>query len=139
MTNSASGRDGRQVRDTLDRINSLWLQGRAADLAPLIHDDVVMVFPGFTGRAQGQGEFLAGFDEFCRNATVRDFQVSDRQIDVIGSVAVATFAFEMVYERDGQAYRSTGRDQWVFQEEEEAWRAVWRTMLEITENPLGDG
>jgi hypothetical protein len=47
--------------------------------------------------------------------------------------AVAIFQYEMVYERSGERYRSTGRDLWVFQGEGDAWIAVWRTMLEMQE------
>ena len=136
MTTPEDGRDGRQVADTLDRINALWLRGRVDDLAPFLHDEIVMVFPGFAGKAEGQEVFLAGFKDFCENARVRDFEESDRQIDVIGRVAVATFAFNMIYERDGKAYRSTGRDQWVFENAQGAWRAVWRTMLDVAEEQL---
>jgi len=138
MTTSEAVGDGRHVAETLDRINALWLQGRVDDLAPFLHDEIVMVFPGFAGKAEGKEVFLAGFKDFCENARVRDFEESDRQIDVIGQVAVATFAFNMIYERDGKAFRSTGRDQWVFESAQGAWRAVWRTMLDVAEEPISD-
>ena len=85
MMTSEAGGDGRQVAETLDRINALWLQGRVDDLAPLLHDEIVMVFPGFAGKAEGKEVFLAGFKDFCENARVRDFEESDLQIDYPGS------------------------------------------------------
>ena len=41
------------VTATIRRINRVWLEGRIEDLGPMVHPEVVMVFPGFTGRMQG--------------------------------------------------------------------------------------
>jgi len=121
------------VTATIRRINRVWLEGRIEDLGPMVHPEVVMVFPGFTGRMQGRQEFLAGFQDFCENAKVQEFRDHDHQSDIAGDTAVATFQYEMVYERSGERYRSTGRDLWVFQSQGDAWIAVWRTMLEVKE------
>ena len=121
------------VVGTIRRINRVWLEGQVEDLGPMIHPEIVMVFPGFAGRMQGREEFLAGFRDFCENAKVQEFHDHDHQTDIAGHTAVATFQYEMVYERSGERYRSTGRDLWVFQSEGDAWIAVWRTMLEMRE------
>jgi len=120
---------------TVQQINRAWLQGRVDDLGPLLHPDVVMVFPGFGGRSAGQKEFLAGFVDFCRQAKVHDFQQRDQQVDTIGDTAVVSFAYEIVYERSAQRYRATGRDLWVLARQDHAWLAIWRTMLDMTETP----
>jgi ketosteroid isomerase-like protein len=116
------------------QINRAWLDGQVEDLAPLVHPEIVMVFPDFAGRIQGREDFLAGFRDFCRNATIQEFREHDRQVDVAGDTAVVTFRYDMVYERSGKRYRSTGRDLWVFQKQGGAWIAVWRTMLDMEEN-----
>ena len=118
---------------TVQRINRVWLVGRVEDLGPMIHPEIVTVFPGFTGRMQGREEFLAGFLDFRENAKIHEFRDYDYQSDIAGNTAVATFQWEMVYERSGERYRSTGRDLWVFQSQDDAWIAVWRTMLEVQE------
>ncbi len=122
------------VAAALRRINRAWLDGRVDDLAPLVHPEIVMVIPGFAGRVQGREPFLAGFDDFCRNARVHEFREHDHQVDVAGDTAVVSVRFEMVYERSGERYRATGRDLWVFQHERGAWVAVWRTMLDVEED-----
>src|SRR5579862_9899983 len=114
-------------------INQAWLGGRVQDLAPLVHPDVVMVFPDFAGRIQGREGFLAGFRDFIQNAIVHEFQEHDHTIDVAGDTAVVAFRYEMLYERSGGRYRSTGRDLWVFQKQGTAWIVVWRTMLDMKE------
>jgi uncharacterized protein (TIGR02246 family) len=119
----------------LRRINQAWLEGRPRDLAPLFHPDIVMILPGFAGRLQGREQMVSGFVDFCANAKVHAFEADEEQIDVIGQTAVASVAFTMVYERQGQRFRSTGRDVWVFTREGGDWLAVWRTMLDLTDQP----
>jgi hypothetical protein len=94
-----------------------------------------MVFPGFSGRAEGRDANVAVFTDFCTHAVVRAYTERDRQIDVVGDTAVASFAYEMVYERSGERTRATGRDLWVFARQEGVWLAVWRTMLDLAEQP----
>ena len=116
------------------QINHVWLHGQVQDLAPLVHSEIVMVFPDFTGRTQGRGDFLAGFGDFRHSATIQEFREHDHQVDVAGDTAVVTFRYDMIYQRSGERYRSTGRDLWVFQKQDSAWIAVWRTMLDMEEN-----
>jgi uncharacterized protein (TIGR02246 family) len=120
----------------MERINRAWLERRPADLAPLLHPDMTMVFPGFGGRAEGRDANVAGFVDFCTHAVVHEYHERDRQIDVAGDTAVVSFAYEMVYERGGARSRATGRDLWVFARQEGVWLAVWRTMLDLAENPV---
>ena len=118
------------------QINQAWLSGQVEDVAPMVHPEIVMVFPDFAGRIQGREDFLAGFRDFRQNATMQEFREHDHQIDVAGDTAVVTFRYDMVYERSGKRYRATGRDLWVFQKQGESWIAVWRTMLDMVENEV---
>jgi ketosteroid isomerase-like protein len=122
-----------QVADAMRRINRTWIDGRVDDLAPLVHPDVVMVFPGFGGQVQGRDAFLAGFRDFLQTAKIHEFQDDDLQVNVAGNVGVTGVRFSMIYERAGQRYHSTGRDLWVFENQGGAWIAVWRTMLDMVE------
>jgi hypothetical protein len=115
-------------------INQAWLAGRVDEMAPMLHPEIVMAVPGFSARVQGREQLLAGFRDFCQNATVHELREHDQQVDIVGDAAVVTYRFEMVYERSGQRYRATGRDLWVFQNQDRAWIAVWRTMLDMGEN-----
>ena len=124
-----------EVATVLARINRAWLDRRPADLEPLFHPAFTMVFPGFSGRAEGREANIAGFTDFCTHATVHEYRERDQKIDVIGDTAVASFAYEMVYERSGKRSRATGRDLWVFAQTKGSWLAVWRTMLDLAEQP----
>jgi ketosteroid isomerase-like protein len=118
------------------QINQAWLGGRVDDLAQWVHPEIVMVFPGFSGRCQGQEVFLAGFQDFCQNATTHEFHEHELQVDVAADTAVVTLRYEMVYERSAARYRATGRDLWVFQLSSGEWLAVWRTMLDLQESAV---
>jgi ketosteroid isomerase-like protein len=128
--------DVERVENLIHLINSAWLEGRTEDLATLFHPDIVMMFPNFSGRSSGSSAMVAGFKDFCENAHVHGYNESDFQIDVIGNSAIASYSFVMIYERDGSKYRSTGRDLWVFSKSDLEWKATWRTMLDVHEEPL---
>ncbi|MDH3496444.1 MAG: nuclear transport factor 2 family protein [Gemmatimonadota bacterium] len=123
------------VRAVLQRINDAWLHGRPRDLASSLAPDIVMVFPGFAGHAEGRAAVVAGFADFCATARLERHRLFDEHVHAVGTTAVASFAFELVYEREGVRYRSTGHDVWVFTKQAETWLAVWRTMVDVGEAP----
>jgi len=125
------------VSAAMQRINRTWLDRRPGDLGPLLHPDITMVVPGFAGRVEGRETLVAGFVDFIDNATVHEYREADHQVDVIDDTAVVSFTYEMVYERAGERSRATGRDLWVFARRGEGgeWIAVWRTMLDLAEQP----
>jgi hypothetical protein len=124
-----------EVSRTLSGINEAWLEGKPLDLETLFDPNVVMLLPGGT-RVKGRTLLVQSFVDMCENARVHGFEESDRQVDVFGETAVASFAFTMVYEREGEKYRSTGRDLWVFSLGRDGWKAVFRTMLDVAEEPV---
>src|ERR1700688_3434401 len=102
--------DRESAAAAMRQINRIWLDGQVEDIATMVHSEIVMVVPGFIGRIQGREEFLAGFRDFCQNARIQEFRDYAHQVDVVGDTAVITFLYDMVYERYGERYRSTGRD-----------------------------
>jgi uncharacterized protein (TIGR02246 family) len=123
------------VTASMDAINRAWLDRRPEDLAPFFHPDLTMVFPGFEGRAQGREAVIAGFVDFCNHATVHEYSEKDFRVDLVGDTAIASYLYEMVYERSGERYRAAGRDLWVLTRQAGGWLAVWRTMLDLCERP----
>lgn len=105
-------------------------------MEPLIHPDFVAIFPGSGGRMEGREPLLAGFDDFCQNARVLEYREDDLSTDAIGTSGVVSYTFSMDYQRSGSSYRATGRDLWVFQHDGQGWKAIWRTMSNLAEQPL---
>jgi hypothetical protein len=135
MPNDISHDHIRNVGESLRRINEAWLSRRPEKMKPMLDEKIVMIYPGFVGRSEGQEAFIAGYVDFCEQALMISYQESDLQIDVGGATAVASFAFEMSYERKGDKWLSRGRDLWIFTRKQDEWVAVWRTMLDLTEEP----
>ena len=128
--------DADNVTKALGAINQTWIEGRPEDMRALIHPEMTMVFAGFAGRISGGGAFIGGFLDFCQNARIIAYHESDHQVDVIAETAVASFGFEMTYEREGASFCARGRDLWVFARQEGKWLACWRTMLNVHEGPV---
>ncbi len=124
-----------EVSQALSSINRAWLEGRPRDLESLFDPRIVVLVPG-GGRVEGRDALVQSFVDMCENARVHSFEESDRKVDVFGDAAVASFAFTMVYERDGESYRAAGRDVWVFSRRDHGFRAVYRTMLDLSEEAL---
>jgi ketosteroid isomerase-like protein len=123
------------VADAMERINRAWRAGAIDELRPLLHPDIAFAVPGFVATVQGRERFLAGFADFVANAKVHAFEKPETTASEVGDTGVVCVRFEMVYERGGARYRSTGRDLWVFQRAGDGWIAVWRTMLDLTDDP----
>ena len=135
MPNDISHDEIRIVGESLRRINEAWLSRRPEKMKPMLDEKIVMIYPGFVGRLEGREAVIAGYVDFCEQALMISYQESDLQIDVVGATAVASYAFEMSYERKGDKYLSRGRDLWIFTRKQDEWVAVWRTMLDLTEEP----
>ena len=124
------------VLDAMTAINRTWLERRPQELASRFHPDITIVFPGFQGRTRGRDAAVAGFVEFCAAAEVLEYREVDPQAEVVGDTAVVSVRYEMLYTLGGTRYQAAGRDLWVFARHGEDWLAVWRTMLETTEQAV---
>ena len=125
-----------EVHNTLAAINSAWREGQPDQMAIYLHQAITMKLPGFSGKISGRETLINSFIEFCTNAVVLEYSESDEQIDVTGNCAVATFKFEMIYEREKYRDKLKGRDIWIFEREGNKWIAVWRTMIDLDETRI---
>jgi ketosteroid isomerase-like protein len=124
------------VAAALRRLNRAWVEGRFDELGPMVHEQIVVALPGFGERKRGREGFVAGHREFGRIAKIHDFTEHDAQIDVISDTAVATYRYELIYEREDRRYRSLGRALWVLRLHGAAWLAVWTTILDVYEETV---
>jgi len=130
--------DGKAPLDplaTVQRINDAWLSGHVEWLNELLHPDIVMMFPGFSGTSPGAAAMIAGFEDFVTHAEVEEFMAARWHVHEAGESAVVTFTYEVIYRRDGGRYLSTGRDLWVLTRVDGVWKASWRTMFDVAERP----
>jgi ketosteroid isomerase-like protein len=123
------------VAKAVRRITAAWRAGTADRMTPMIAEQVVTVLPGFTGRVVGREPLLESFEAFAREAKVLSYEQGALEVDAGDRVAVAQYHFDMVYERAGARWRSTGWDVWVFERRGADWVAIWRTMQAVEETP----
>ncbi|MGH9428444.1 MAG: nuclear transport factor 2 family protein [Terriglobia bacterium] len=128
MTSSDGTQDADEVWQLVQRMNDAWAKG-SGDLALFFREDIVMVNPGFTQRTEGRDACVASYEDFCKQAVILDFKMSNPGIDVFGNTAIATYSYEIAYEMGGERFNDTGRDIFVFVRENDRWQAVWRTMI----------
>ena len=130
MTSSEGARDTEEILQLLQRMNDAWAKpGSPEDLASFFREDIVMVHPAFTQRTEGRDACVASYEDFCKQAAILDFKISNPGIDVFGNTAIATYSYEIAYEMGGEHFNDTGRDIFVFVRENDRWQAVWRTMI----------
>ncbi len=118
-----------EIRGVLSRLTAAWTEERFDELEDILHQSVVFVQPGFAGRGEGRRACVDSYREFMASAKVVDYAERDVTVDVWGGTAVATYLFEMTWEKDGKSHRERGRDLLVFIREEGSWQVVWRTMI----------
>jgi len=122
------------VSEVLAKINDAWLHGTASEVAGLIRpyfdDDMVMRGPGFQEIGRGGDLCSQSYAQFLEAAVVNECKLEEPAINVTGDTAVATYGWDMTYTLEGQRYRETGHDVFVFARHAGAgWKAVWRAML----------
>jgi len=128
-----------EVWERMRAFNHDWANGRCAELGSYLHPDVVMVFPGFSGSAEGRDVLVASFEDYAKKATTLAFEERDPiVVDVVGDTAIVSFGYAIIYAMDGKRFAGTGRDFWVFARTGGDWLAVWRTMLDMEERELED-
>jgi len=130
IANPAPRPERDEIQGLIGKINHAWLKGNLEELREYFHDDIVIKGPQFQSMvAGGKAACIKSYEDFLRAAKVEDFKESDVLVDLFGSTAVATFAWEIKYEMGGQNYHETGHDVFVFTRGDGKWRAVWRAVL----------
>jgi uncharacterized protein (TIGR02246 family) len=126
------------VHRVLDRIQRAWREARLEDMAAVLAPDVTFVSPGFSMRLSGRERLIETYREFLSSSRLRSYREDRRLIEGGVSSALAEIAFDMTYSRGGKDWRAHGIELWVLERRPEGWIAFWRTMQELTEEPLED-
>jgi hypothetical protein len=133
MPSGEETNDRDEIRLLLGKINDAWLKGIPDELPRVLgecfHDDMVVKGPDFQEAGRGKEACIRSYEDFLRQATVRECRLSEAAIDLSGNAAVATYSWEMTYGLGGQDYHESGHDLFVFTREDGKWLAVWRAVL----------
>lgn len=124
------------VLHVLDRIQRAWRSGAPEDMAPVLDPDVTFVFPGFSMRLTGRDALIESYREFNATSRLRSYREDRRTVVGGATAALAEIAFDMTYTREGRDWRAHGIELWVLERRPAGWIAFWRTMQELTEEPV---
>lgn len=124
------------VQRVLDRIQTAWREGRPEEMGPLLSADITFVFPGFSMRLTGRDRLVESYRDFLASSRLRSYREERRSIEGGQDAALAEIAFDMTYTRAGTAWRSHGIELWALERRGSGWIAFWRTMQELTEEPV---
>jgi ketosteroid isomerase-like protein len=127
MTKQAST-DEAQIRSAVREINDYWRAGQYDRIGARLADDAVIAPPGFGGRVRGRAAYIQSYRDYDQAATTLEFSAGEPQVDVVGDVAVAVTAFDVVYEVRGARHHENGHDILVLSRLRGQWTVVWRTM-----------
>jgi uncharacterized protein DUF4440 len=118
-----------QVSALLRKINEAWLAARSDELSACFREDAAICGPDFKVTSRGRQACVKSYEDFVRQAVVREFKASDSAIDLWGSTAVAVCEWQIAYRMNSQDYCESGHDVYVLTHEEGRWRVVWRAVL----------
>lgn len=126
---SATERTHKTIQTMVKTINKAWIKGRGAELDSYLHEDMVMIMPGFSAEVNGKAACIDSYVEFARNADVLRYEEVDVSIQTWGDTAVVYYDFEIEYAMAGERFAETGQDVMIFTYEMGSWKVVWRTLL----------
>jgi uncharacterized protein (TIGR02246 family) len=124
--------DEDEVRAVIVRLNDAWSNRKPGDIPMamegLWHEDAV-ILAGAQEMARGREACIRSYQDFVEQATLEGTRLGDPSIDVWGDTAVATSAWHMTYDLDGQTYRESGHESFVLVRTEGGWEIVWRSIV----------
>jgi uncharacterized protein (TIGR02246 family) len=121
----------REVWQAIRAGNRAWLGGDPNAVAPLFHENAVMLAPGFEQRVVGREAIVGSFVEYCKVAKTLAFEESGESVDVFGNTAVVSYRFKVRYELGGSTHEEAGQELLVLRQQAERWQIVWRTQVPL--------
>ncbi|UCD53224.1 MAG: DUF4440 domain-containing protein [Phycisphaerales bacterium] len=119
-----------QITEIIRTINKTCIEGKGFDtLAPLFHDDVVVVPPGFTTHIKGRDTCLKSYEDGFSQTTFEKLEASEERVDVYDSTAVASYKYDCIWEFKGKRFEEDGYEILVCVKEDRDWKIVWRTLI----------
>jgi len=120
-----------RLEELVREINRLWVGGNPGRLGEYFHANMIMLAPDLKVIGRGKEECVKGYEDFCQQARVANFEELKFAVDIWGDTASVSYDFDISYEMEGKNYHDTGRDLFIFSREgtHGKWLAVWRILV----------
>jgi general stress protein 26 len=127
---SRPGEAKSRILEVAGKINTIFQHGTGfEELEPLLHDDAVLVLPGFVARTQGRAACLGAYQDARSQMKIEKLAASDEHVDIWGSGAVLSYKYNYTWEYRGKRLEDEGREIMVFVRNGEDWQLAWRTLV----------
>ena len=117
------------IIEHIQRINTLWLEGKTDELYNHFSNDVVFAAPGFHKYLKGKDLCIRSYKEFADQAEVINFQTENYNIDLYDDIAIGTYQYQLSYKMDGTSYEDSGHEIMSFKKINNNWLLIWRTQI----------
>lgn len=129
MSETKADNPREEVLERLRAVNRAWIERRFEDLEELFDQEMVIAAPDFQSLAEDRDRCIQSYRDFMSRATVLNFEESDYHVLAWRDSAVIDYQYRITYEMEGKRHHDAGRDLFVFNRTDGAWRAVWRLLL----------
>lgn len=121
-----------EVRRVIGRLHDAWSKNPSDEIPRamdgLWHRDAV-ILAGAQEMARGREACIKSYQDFVEQAIVEDTTLGKPSIEVWGDTAVATSAWHMTYDLDGQRHTESGHESFVLVRTDSGWEIVWRSII----------
>ncbi|MHC4860862.1 MAG: YybH family protein [Planctomycetota bacterium] len=114
----------REVWRTVEELNQAWTSGPGDEVARFFHPRIVAFTATDRDRLEGADACTAAWQSFAQAASTHRFDALDPRVDIYGTVAVVTYAYDMDCTIGGKEVRLAGRDMLVLVEEDGRWQVI---------------
>ena len=119
-----------EVWQVIKSVNRAWQVGEPQkELQKYFHENIVIVPPGFSQRAEGRDVCIKSYVDFLSKAKVKEFKESEPMVDVFADTAVVYYRYDITLQVDDKTSSENGHNVYVLNRNEGQWRIVWRTLV----------
>lgn len=132
LTNKENSKN--EIAKTVRKINSALVEGNPEKLNEYFHEDIMIVSPELKVRGKGKDECIKSYVDFLSKATLNEYNQSEPQICVFGSTATVSYKYDVGWEINGESFKESGQNLFVFTRVDGKWLVVWRMLIPQKEN-----
>ena len=115
----------KEIDAIIKKINLSWVKGHPENL----HENMMIVSPELKVMGKGKEACIKSYSDFISQATVTEYSEAEPEIYVFGNTAIASYKYDIAWETNGQSFKESGRDLFVFTHADGKWLAVWRKLI----------
>lgn len=120
----------KHIRNLVRELQDTWLSNNVDGLGTFYDENVVLLPPGGGDPLVGKKAVIESYIRFLESSKIQHFEITDLQLEVLGTVSLAVMNFNVAYEMHNKTYQESGADIMVLHfSKKNDWSIVWRTQI----------